>query len=73
MTQASYDTNDDSLSDTFAAVDLGSNSFHMKIARAVHDEVHEVDRLRERVRLAGGLTKSKTLSDDALERAYAAL
>lgn len=65
--------NDDSLSDTFAAVDLGSNSFHMKVARAVHDEVHEVDRLRERVRLAGGLTKSKTLSDDALERAYAAL
>jgi len=58
------------LSDTFAAVDLGSNSFHMKIARAVHDEVHEVDRLRERVRLAFGLTEEKTLSEEALERAY---
>ena len=40
--------------DTFAAVDLGSNSFHMKIARAVQDEIHEVDRLRERVRLPPG-------------------
>lgn len=60
-------------SDTFAAVDLGSNSFHMKIARLVQDEVHEVDRLRERVRLAAGLTEEKTLSDEALERAYTAL
>ena len=60
-------------SDTFASIDLGSNSFHMKVARAVHDEVHEIDRLRERVRLAGGLTEEKTLSDEALERAYAAL
>jgi exopolyphosphatase/guanosine-5'-triphosphate,3'-diphosphate pyrophosphatase len=59
--------------DTFAAVDLGSNSFHMKIVRAVHDEIHDIDRLRERVRLAAGLTAGKTLSDEALERAFAAL
>lgn len=59
--------------DTFAAVDLGSNSFHMKIARLVHDEVHEVDRLRERVQLAAGLREDKTLSDEALERAFRAL
>ena len=64
---------DSNLADTFAAVDLGSNSFHMKIARAVHDDIHDVDRLRERVRLAGGLSEDKTLSDEALERAYAAL
>jgi exopolyphosphatase/guanosine-5'-triphosphate,3'-diphosphate pyrophosphatase len=61
------------LSDTFAAVDLGSNSFHLKIARAVGDELHEVDRLRERVQLASGLTEAKTLSEEALERGYAAL
>ncbi|HSF18424.1 MAG TPA: exopolyphosphatase [Vicinamibacteria bacterium] len=60
-------------SDTFAAVDLGSNSFHMKIARLIQDEVHEVDRLRERVRLAGGLTEDKTLSEEALARAFTAL
>ena len=61
-------------SDSFAAVDLGSNSFHMKIARAIQgDEIHDVDRLRERVRLAAGLTEDKNLSDEALERAFAAL
>ena len=70
---ASYDMSNDALSDTFAAVDLGSNSFRMKIARAVHDDVHEVDRLRERVRLAAGLTAQKTLSDEALERALETL
>lgn len=64
---------DSNFADTFAAVDLGSNSFHMKIARAVGDEIHDVDRLRERVRLAGSLTDEKTLSDEGLERAYAAL
>jgi exopolyphosphatase/guanosine-5'-triphosphate,3'-diphosphate pyrophosphatase len=58
--------------DSFAAVDLGSNSFHMKIARAVQgDEIHGVDRLR--VRLTAGLTEDKNLSDEALERAFAAL
>ena len=60
-------------SDTFAAVDLGSNSFHMKIARLVHDEVHEVDRLRERVQIAAGLQEDKTLSNEALDRAYRTL
>ena len=60
-------------SDAFAAVDLGSNSFHMKIVRLVHDEVHEVDRLRERVRLAAGLKADKTLSEEALERGFEAL
>jgi exopolyphosphatase/guanosine-5'-triphosphate,3'-diphosphate pyrophosphatase len=60
-------------SDSFAAVDLGSNSFHMKIVRVVQDEIQDVDRLRERVRLAGGLQKDKTLSDDALARALETL
>ena len=64
---------DTNFADTFAAVDLGSNSFHLKIARAVHDEIHEVDRLRERVRIAAGLTEEKTLSEGVLERAYSAL
>src|SRR5262245_16755161 len=60
-------------SDTFAAVDLGSNSFHMKIVRVVQDEVVDVDRLRERVRLAAGLQDDKTLSDEALNRAFETL
>jgi len=38
-----------------AAVDLGSNSFHMVVARLSHGQPTVVDRLREMVRLAGGL------------------
>ncbi len=57
-------------SDSFAAVDLGSNSFHMKIVRVVQDEVQDVDRLRERVRLAAGLRADKTLSEESLAKAF---
>ena len=35
-----------------AAVDMGSNSFRMVIARVVGDELRPLDRLREGVRLA---------------------
>ena len=38
-----------------AAVDLGSNSFHMVIAEEVGSELRLLDRLREGVRLAEGL------------------
>ena len=38
-----------------AAVDLGSNSFHMVVARSVLGQIRVVDRLRETVRLAEGL------------------
>ena len=41
--------------ESLAAVDLGSNSFHMVIARVDDDEVQIVDRIREPVRLAAGL------------------
>ena len=36
-------TNDSS--DTFAAVDLGSNSFHMVVARLVDGQVQILDRM----------------------------
>jgi exopolyphosphatase/guanosine-5'-triphosphate,3'-diphosphate pyrophosphatase len=41
--------------EVMAAVDLGSNSFHMVVARSQHGEPSIVDRLREMVRLASGL------------------
>jgi exopolyphosphatase/guanosine-5'-triphosphate,3'-diphosphate pyrophosphatase len=59
--------------DTVAAVDLGSNSFHMVVARLVRSELHIVDRLRERVALAGGLDERKRLTSDAQERALACI
>src|SRR5688572_20778143 len=54
-----------------AAVDLGSNSFHMVVARLVQDELTIVDRLRERVALAAGLDAQKRLAEDVQERALA--
>ena len=38
-----------------AAVDLGSNSFHMVVARLQHGQLTIIDRLREMVRIASGL------------------
>jgi exopolyphosphatase/guanosine-5'-triphosphate,3'-diphosphate pyrophosphatase len=59
--------------DTLGAVDLGSNSFHMFVVRLVHDELHIVDRLRERVRLAAGLDGKNHLTAEAEARALASL
>lgn len=57
-----------------AAVDLGSNSFHMVIARVI-DEHHlqVIDKLRERVQLAAGLDDQARLSEDAQARALSCL
>ena len=41
--------------DVLAAVDLGSNSFHMVVARFSHGQLVIIDRLREMVRLAAGV------------------
>jgi exopolyphosphatase/guanosine-5'-triphosphate,3'-diphosphate pyrophosphatase len=54
--------------DLIAAVDLGSNSFHMVVARTVLGQLRIVDRIKENVRLAEGLDDGE-LSEDALERA----
>ena len=52
-----------------AAVDLGSNSFRLQLARVVDDHLIFHDSLREVVRLGAGLGDDKTLSDEALVRA----
>lgn len=46
-----------------AAVDLGSNSFHMIVARLSHGQPTVIDRLREMVRLAAGLDQHNKLSE----------
>lgn len=56
-----------------AAVDLGSNSFHMLVARAVGAELQVIDRLREPVRLASGLDAERQLQPEAQGRALACL
>ncbi len=52
-----------------AAVDLGSNSFHMVVARYVLGQLRVIDRLRETVRLAEGLDSRGGLAEPVLERA----
>ena len=56
-----------------AAIDLGSNSFHLIIGRFANGHLDVVDRLREPVRLAAGLDDHKRLHRDAVERALACL
>lgn len=56
-----------------AAVDLGSNSFHMVIARFVGHDLQVMDKLREPVRLAEGLDAERNLSDTAVDRAIVCL
>ncbi|MCK9200722.1 MAG: exopolyphosphatase [Gallionella sp.] len=52
-----------------AAIDLGSNSFRLQIARAEGDQLYMLDGLREPVRLAAGLTPEKYLDAEAQQRA----
>lgn len=59
--------------DTLAAVDLGSNSFRLEVARVAGDQLYPLDSLKETVRLAGGLGADKRLDDATQERALACL
>ena len=56
-----------------AAVDLGSNSFRMVIARVVSGEVRPLDRLREGVRLAECLDQRRRLTAEGKNRALRCL
>ncbi|MDR2877645.1 MAG: hypothetical protein LBV36_06370, partial [Chromatiales bacterium] len=57
----------------YAAVDLGSNSFHMIIARVHGREINLIDRLREQVRLAEGLNSTGLIDERIQHRAFECL
>ncbi|PJK10500.1 exopolyphosphatase [Lysobacteraceae bacterium NML95-0200] len=59
--------------DLMAAIDLGSNSFHMIVARYVQGQIRVVDRIREMVRMADGLDAQGGLSAQVRERALQCL
>ncbi len=61
------------VSTLLAAVDLGSNSFHMVVAEEMGTEIRLLDRLREGVRLAAGLRGDGTLDPEAEQRALECL
>jgi len=58
---------------TLAAIDLGSNSFHMIVARPLDRDFQVIDRLKEMVRLAEGLTDDGDLQPEVAARALACL
>lgn len=51
-----------------AAIDLGSNSFHLAIARLDHGEVRKVASMSEKVQLAAGLDADNMLGKAAQQR-----
>jgi exopolyphosphatase/guanosine-5'-triphosphate,3'-diphosphate pyrophosphatase len=65
--------NDAAGQEQFAAIDLGSNSFHLVVARQEQHAMSVIDRERDMVRLAGGLDEKNLLTEEASERALACL
>ena len=59
--------------ETVAAVDLGSNSFHMIVCSLNDGNLQTIDRLKEMVRLASGLDEKEYLDADTQTRALECL
>ena len=59
--------------ETLAAVDLGSNSFHLQIGRVVDGQIYPLDTLREQVQLGAGLTADRRLDRASQARALQTL
>lgn len=56
-----------------AALDLGSNSFHLIVAQQTGDRIQVIDKIKEMVRLAAGLGKDNRIDASAEQRALACL
>lgn len=56
-----------------AAIDLGSNSFHMIVARIQDEQLAVIDRIRESVRLADGLDKNGDINEATFDSALKCL
>lgn len=52
----------------FAAIDIGSNSFHLAIARYEQGVLKKIAAMSEKVQLGGGLDENNHLSKEAQER-----
>ncbi len=57
----------------FAAVDLGSNSFHITLAKFEHENIQIQGVLKHRIQLAAGLNKYNKLSKDSIARSVECL
>ena len=54
----------------YAAVDLGSNSFHMVIVHVVNGSVQIIGKIKQKVRLAAGLDENFALDENSMERGW---
>ena len=54
----------------YAAIDLGSNSFHMLVVRHIDGSVQTMAKIKRKVRLAAGLDENNTLSSEAMQRGW---
>ncbi|WP_394153362.1 exopolyphosphatase [Vibrio maritimus] len=61
-------TNNEVVAKDVAAIDLGSNSFHMVVAKVVGQDLQLVSRHKQRVRMASGLDAEGNLDNAAIER-----
>lgn len=57
----------------YAAIDLGSNSFHMLVVREVAGSIQTLTRVKRKVRLAAGLSRENVLSQEAMDRGWQCL
>lgn len=60
-------------SDLLAAIDLGSNSFHMTVARIKDGQLTVIDSLKEMVQLASGITSGHDVEESTAARALSCL
>ncbi len=54
----------------YAAIDLGSNSFHMLVVRHIDGYVQTMAKIKRKVRLAAGLDEQQNLSSEAMQRGW---
>ena len=54
----------------YAAIDLGSNSFHMLVVREVAGAIRTVAKVKRKVKLAAGLDAQNCLSHEAMARGW---
>jgi len=67
------DTLSPSPSRRIAAIDMGSNSFHIIVAQEMLGEIRILDKMGEKVQLAAGLNENLEIDEEAQQRAFACL
>ena len=71
--QAELQHDSESYGEYYAAVDLGSNSFHMVIVHVVNGSVQIIGKVKQKVRLAAGLNDDFALDEMSMERGWQCL